>query len=94
MGIWKILMVILLIMVGALFSYFNPEQIELSYYFGSVRLHLAVWLLIILLVGVLLGLLANFGTVIKLRRDLRKIRKHAESLEQEVSNLRALPVRD
>lgn len=94
MGILRILIVILLVLVGALFSYFNPEKVGISYYFGSIEYYLSVLLLLALLVGILLGLMANLTTVLRVKAELRKVRKRTATLEQELTNLRALPIRD
>jgi lipopolysaccharide assembly protein A len=45
-------------------------------------------------VGALLGVTASLVTTLELRRDNARLRRKARLAEQEVSNLRTLPLQD
>lgn len=91
---WRLLLFILLVFVGILFGYFNFQQVQLSYYFGTLPMPLAGALLGAFLVGALLGLLTGVAALVRVRNELRKSRRQMQNLQQELTNLRALPVRD
>jgi len=44
--------------------------------------------------GVALGMLGCLGVVVRQRRELARLRKAVRVAEQEVENLRTLPIRD
>ena len=80
---------------GITFALKNKQDIELSYYFG---LHwtgpVTLALLGTLALGVVIGFLAGLRTVLRMQRSLVKARKEIRQIEQEVINLRALPIKD
>jgi putative membrane protein len=81
--------------VGITFAFKNQQAVELRYYFGlewSGPLSLA--LLTTLALGVAVGYLASLRMVIRMQRQLVQARKEVRQIEQEVANLRALPIKD
>ncbi len=81
--------------VGITFAFKNQQVVELRYYFGmewSGPLSLA--LLTTLALGVAVGYLASLRMVIRMQRQLVQARKEVRQIEQEVANLRALPIKD
>jgi len=81
--------------VGITFALKNQQVGELRYYFGlewSGPLSLA--LLTALALGVAVGYLASLRMVIRMQRQLVQARKEVRQIEQEVANLRALPIKD
>ena len=81
--------------VGITFAFKNQQVVELRYYFGlewSGLLSLA--LLTTLALGVAVGYLASLRMVIRMQRQLVQARKEVRQIEQEVANLRALPIKD
>jgi hypothetical protein len=45
-------------------------------------------------VGVVLGILASLGSIIKLRRERARLKHAVKMAEAEVNNLRSIPIRD
>jgi putative membrane protein len=81
--------------VGVTFAFQNQQLVELRYYFGfSWRGPLSLVLLAALAIGVGLGYLAALRTVLRLQRELVRARREIRAVEQEVANLRALPIKD
>jgi putative membrane protein len=69
--------------------------VELKYYFGLYWSgSLVVLLLVSLTLGAIVGYLASLRTVIRMQRQLVQARKEIRQVEQEVVNLRALPIKD
>ncbi len=73
----------------------NAQMVSLKYYFGlDWEAPLAVMLLTSLTTGVVLGLAASIGMVLRMRHRLARARREIRETEQEVKNLRALPIKD
>jgi putative membrane protein len=51
-------------------------------------------LLASLSIGVVLGLVASLGMVLRMQHRLVKARREIREIEQEVKNLRSLPIKD
>lgn len=81
--------------LGLSFAYKNSQVVALDYYFG---LHwaspLSLMLLATLATGVVLGFVASLGMVLRMQRQLVRARREIREIEQEVMNLRALPIKD
>lgn len=83
------------LLVGITFVFKNQQVVDMRYYFGvewSGPLSLA--LLTTLAIGVAIGYLASLRMVIRMQRQLVQARKEIRQIEQEVTNLRALPIKD
>lgn len=89
------ILAVLVLLIGIAFAIQNRQVIELNYYFGlkwSGPLSLA--LLTSLAIGVVAGYLASLRMVVRMQRQLVQARKEIRQIEQEVINLRALPIKD
>lgn len=80
--------------IGLAFAVLNAEPVEIDYYFGSWRLSLSLVIVFSLLIGVLAGVIASLGFVFRLKREISALRKSGKLADEELANLRALPVRD
>lgn len=85
---------VLLIGVGITFTVLNPQQVTLNYLLGSLQLPLALLVVLVLAVGAVLGLLVAGFMILRLKRENRKLRRGTRLAEQEVANLRSLPIKD
>jgi putative membrane protein len=89
------ILIALTLIVGITFAIQNRQAIEVSYYFGLKWTGpLSLALLATLAVGIVLGYLASLRMVVSMQRQLVQARKEVRQIEQEVINLRALPIRD
>jgi putative membrane protein len=83
------------LLFGVTFAFLNREEIDLAYYFGlHWRGSLSIALLASLTIGVVVGYLAGLRMVLRMQRQLVQARKEVRQIEQEVMNLRALPIKD
>ena len=83
------------LLAGITFALKNHQVVVLRYYFGwewSGSLSLA--LLASLAIGIAVGYVASLRMVIRMQRQLVQARKEIRQIEQEVTNLRALPIKD
>lgn len=80
---------------GVTFAVRNSQLVEVGYYFGlGWNGPLSLALITTFVFGVILGYVASLRTVVRLQRQLVHARKEIRSIEQEVRNLRALPIKD
>ncbi len=89
------LLAVVVLFAGITFALHNRQIVEINYYFGvrwSGPLSLA--LLATLALGVVTGYLASLRMVVRMQRQLVQARKEIRQIEQEVINLRALPIKD
>lgn len=89
------IVIVVTLFFGITFAFQNRQEIELAYYFG-VRWQgpASLALLAALTIGVVVGYLASLRMVIRMQRQLVQARKEVRQIEQEVMNLRALPIKD
>ncbi len=89
------ILAILILLIGIAFAIQNKQTVELSYYFGLKWTGpLSVALLSSFAIGVLAGYFASLRMVVRMQRQLVQARKEIRHIEQEVINLRALPIKD
>jgi lipopolysaccharide assembly protein A len=94
--IFYLVVIVVTLLFGITFAIHNYGQnVDLKYYFG---LHwqgpVSIALLTVLAIGVAIGYLAGLRMVIRMQRQLVQARKDIRQIEQEVMNLRALPIKD
>jgi putative membrane protein len=93
--LFYLLLILLVLVVGITFSLKNPQEVAINYYFGLGWTGPMSWLLLVVLaVGSFLGVLLTSTWVLRATRRLSQAKKEARRMEQEVSNLRALPIKD
>lgn len=89
-----ILLILLLIaVVGAVIANLNAGEVSFNYYFSSITLPLAVLLFLVLCCGALAGVLLSLGMVLKVRNEKVQINKRLKMCEQEIKNLREIPIK-
>ncbi len=89
------ILAILVLLIGIAFAVQNRQVVELSYYFGLKWTGpLSLALLTTFAFGVVAGYLASLRTVVRMQRQLVQARKEIRHIEQEVVNLRSLPIKD
>ena len=92
--ILSVIALVFLIGAGITFTVLNPQRVSLNYLMGSLELPLALLVVAILALGAVLGLLVAGFLVLRLKRDNRRLRRASRQAEQEVANLRSLPIKD
>jgi lipopolysaccharide assembly protein A len=93
--IFYLIVIVIALLCGITFAFQNRQEIELAYYFGiRWRGSASLALLAALSIGVVIGYLASLRMVIRMQRQLVQARKEVRQIEQEVMNLRALPIKD
>ena len=85
---------LVLVIFGIVFAVLNAEPVKLNYYFGSEEVPLSLILVFAMIVGAILGVIASASLIISNQLEVKKLRKSVELAEKEVTNLRAIPIRD
>ena len=89
-----LLLLLVLIVFGWSFAAENADQVQFSYYVGTMEQPLSLLLVLALFVGSALGVLASFFVVLRLKSQVRRLRKSEGLARQEVQNLRTVPIKD
>lgn len=93
----RIILLITLLLFAALaavFASLNLELVRIDYYLASAQLPLALLLFITLLLGVLVGVLACTVLLYSNMMERRRLRKQLVLCQQEIRNLRDIPIKD
>lgn len=85
---------LVLVIFGIVFAVLNAEPVKLNYYFGSKEVALSLIIVFAMIVGAILGVIASASMIFSNQREVKKLRKSVELAEKEVTNLRAIPLRD
>lgn len=93
--IFYLLVIVITLLFGVTVVFQNPQEVELAYYFGlQWRGPISIALLVALALGVAVGYVASLRMVLRMQRQLVQARREVRQIEQEVMNLRALPIKD
>ncbi len=88
-------LILAVLLIGVTFTAKNTQLAEFNYYLGvHWTTPLSFMLLTTFTVGIVFGLLACLAMLARMQRQLLRERRENRQLEQEVNNLRALPIRD
>ncbi len=85
---------VVVVILGAIFAIQNSQSIKIYYYFGHSEIYFPLLLLLLLAFGTLLGACAILPIYLKKSNTARKLRYKDKQLEQEVNNLRTIPIKD
>jgi lipopolysaccharide assembly protein A len=94
MRIIKLFFLMVVVMLGVVFTVLNADPVQFNYYFGSRELPLSLIMTVALGVGVLLGIVSCMGLMFGMKRENLSLKRKSLLTSQEVNNLRALPLKD
>lgn len=75
------------LVVGIFVTALNSESVRFDYYLSSIDLPLSILLIMILLIGIVVGIFMNLGSVMKLRWENRSLKKKLKSLEGSTNTM-------
>lgn len=90
----RLVLLVLVAVLGLVFAVLNAGQVELSYYLGIWRAPLSLILVLAFALGALFGVVACLGMLFQAKRENHRLRKALRLSEQEVTNLRNIPIRN
>ena len=89
-----LLLLILLAIATSVMTRLNLEPVVFHYYFGSLELPLSILVIAALSVGTVVGLVLTIGLTLSTRAERRRLRRTLQLREQEIRNLRDIPIKD
>ena len=87
-------LILAVILFGIIFAVLNADNVQLNYYFGSKQLPLSLAIVMSMVVGAILGVLASIKLILRTRREMSRLRKASAMAEKEITNLRAIPIKN
>lgn len=81
-------------MVGVMFASLNPYSVKINYLFSSLTMPLSVLVVLVLGIGICIGLFICVVMYVRLKREIFMLKSRVKIAQQEVDNLRALPLHD
>ena len=94
MRIVMILFYLLLIMVGVSFAALNASFVVVNFYFSTMKMPISVVMMMMLGIGIVVGFFIFSLRYWRLKSDCRRLRQQLKMTEQEIKNLRTMPVKD
>ena len=92
--VFSLILIAILVLLGLAFAVVNSKPVELNYFLASREVPLAMVLVLTLILGALMGIVFSLGLVIRLKRETLRLRRRIQQTEQEVVNLRTMPLKD
>ena len=93
MRIFFYIILLLVVLFGLTFASLNSTPVVLNYYLGTKQFVLSVLLVIAFGLGIIVGAIFTLFPILKLKRDNRRLRSRIKIAEQEVDNLRSIPIK-
>jgi putative membrane protein len=85
---------LLIIIFGISFAITNSTPVAIHYYVGVTKLPLSLLLVVSFGIGLIVGFSVLLITSIKLRTHLGRTKRKLRVAEQEIDNLRTIPIKD
>jgi len=92
--LFSVLLFLVVTMAGLSFAVLNSETVPLNYYFGDRNLPLSLVVVIAFALGAAVGGLFSLALVIRLKREMARLRRIVRLNEKEILNLRSIPIKD
>lgn len=88
------IIVLLILIIGITFASLNAEPVVVNYYIGSSKFPLSLLLVLVLGCGALVGLLLNFPSWLRLKKENLTLSHRVKVIEKELANLRTSPLNE
>jgi lipopolysaccharide assembly protein A len=86
--------VLVMLAVGVLFAIQNTVLVPLDLLFIVLpEKSLALWLILALSFGVIMGMLVSWGIILRLKKDVLLARSQSERYKKEMDNIRGITVK-
>lgn len=85
---------LIVIILAIIFVALNSRTIELNYYVGNHTVYLPLLLFVVLVIGAVLGIFAMVPAWLRAKHEKRKVKGRLRDVEQELKNLRNIPIQD
>ena len=90
----QLIFILLIAALGLAFHIRNDQAVTLDFYYRSIELPLSWAIVGAFAFGVLLGIFVMLNSILRLRGEKRRISKQHDLAAEEITNLRAIPLKD
>lgn len=94
MRIIVILFYLVLIFAGVSFAALNASAVVVNLYFSTLSMPISVLMTLMLGIGIMIGFFMFMLRYLRLKSEYRKLKNQFKLTEQEIKNLRTIPVSD
>lgn len=84
----------LVALAGLAFHLRNKQDIVLDYFAGTVTLELSLVVVAALVLGVVLGAVVMSSSLLRLKTELRRLKRRQQIAARELASLRAISAKD
>jgi putative membrane protein len=88
----SLLFVLVIVIFGMTFAILNPDSVTINYYLGHYTLPLSLLLVLVFAGGCLVGMTAGLWLLVKAKIQSYRLQHRLTLAEEEVANLRAIPL--
>ncbi len=85
---------LLVLFLAILFVSINSQFVTVHYYIGQINAYFPLLLLLFLMAGALLALFAFIPVWLRIKNKQRQLHSTIKNLNQEIINLRNIPIKD
>ena len=90
----QILFWLFVILLVVTFTVLNAHTVTFDYYTGNIQIFLPLLLVLTLFVGILIGVMLMIPALIRTKHRFHKSESALKKAEQEIQNLRTIPIDD
>jgi putative membrane protein len=94
MRILAVLLYLLLILIGVSFAVLNAASVTVNFYVVTLKMPISVLMILMLGIGGCIGFLMFGLRYWRLKSECRRLKSKLKLTEQEIKNLRTIPVTD
>jgi putative membrane protein len=88
------LLIIVAVTSSIVFAVLNSHLVDINYYLGETQAPLSLVLAMTLMLGVVVGISPCVNIIVKIKRENARLNKRIKLTEEEVVNLRNIPIKD
>jgi putative membrane protein len=89
-----IILYLFLAIIGVSFAVLNANVVQVNLYFTTLSMPVSLLVVIMLGIGLLLGFFLFLSKYWRLKRDYSRTKNQLKLTEQEIKNLRDIPIKD
>ena len=93
-GLVQLILLMLILIIAAAFAALNEQVISMNYFIGTMDTPLTFVIIVCFILGMLFSFLIIVGYIIRLRWQQRRMKQALQLKDQELNNLREMPLKD
>ena len=94
MRMFMMMLYFVFILNGISFAVLNATSVVINFYFATISMPISVLMILMLGMGLLIGFITASFRYWRLKSECRRLKNQLKLTEQEIKNLRTIPVTD